>query len=305
MLSSIFTKTKPINFIIIKVYLLTLFLLRYYKLEEKTTSVAMTFCAGYIISVISILILHFLVRKYNLSSRNLYSVFFYVFLIGMAPEVMNAIPLLISSFFVVVGTERVCNLRNEKAIKSSILEASICYGMASVLYFWSISFMIVLFIGMLFFAAKSYKNWIISLTGLGVVYIFVSCYMLFRYDHFLDLDSYIDPISINFEAYKNVSFLFTLTSFGICLLFFMGIFLVNIQKIPVNHRPVAKLIIFYVLIAVFVVFIAPIKNTTELVFLIGPMSVMGTTYMKLEYSPLVREINLGVFLLLPFVFLFF
>jgi len=99
-----------------------------------------------------------------------------------------------------------------------------------------------------------------------------------------------------------------LLSFGIlliCVLFFATIYLIKISRKAANIKLLLRLIVVYLVLAIGIVIISPQKNTSELFFVAGPLSIIGTTYLEIEYQKFAKEINIWVFLLLPFTALLF
>jgi len=204
-----------------------------------------------------------------------------------------------------LAVRSILNLRNAKRIKSNILDASICIGIASVAYFWSIGFMVIVFLGILYFEPKNYRNWVIPIIGLFIVYILSNCFTLLFYDSFYVITTYIKPISLAFENYSNKEDFFSIGVLIICILFFLSLYIIKYNKRPTKLKPILKLIIIQLVIAIGITIIAPEKNTAEMIFIASPLAIIGTTYLEIDQEKFIKEINLWVFLLLPFITLLF
>jgi magnesium-transporting ATPase (P-type) len=204
-----------------------------------------------------------------------------------------------------LAIQNILHLRNEKHIKPKIFNASIYIGLASLAYFWSIGFIILVFLGILFFDPKNYRNWIIPFIGISMIYVFANCFTLLFYDSFFALKTYIDPISFLFQDYLTKEYLFSVGVLSICIICFFSIYLIRFGRKTGNIKPILRLVIIYLVIAIIIAVIAPQKDTSELFFIATPLALIGTTYLEMNYHQLAKEINIWVFILIPFTMLLF
>jgi len=121
------------------------------------------------------------------------------------------------------------------------------------------------------------------------------------YNEFFIITKYIDPISFSIDGYSDKQHLFSMGIVTICSLFFLAVYVLKFSRKPTKSKPVLKLIIAHLLIALTIVIIVPHKNTAELIFITAPLAIIGTTYVEMDNGKLIQEINLWVFLLLPFM----
>ncbi len=263
------------------------------------------FFGGFIVYVLAMLIINLITQKNDLTQKSTNTILLFAFLTTILPISLTNAGILLSNLLVILGIKSVLSLRNGKYIKSKILDASLCIGVASLAYFWSIGFIITVFLGILFFEPKNYRNWIIPIVGLLVVYIVSNCFTLLFYDSFFIVADYIKPISFSFEGYAYKGGVFSTGTLTICTLFFFAIYLIKFNRKSTKSKPVLKLIISQLLIALTMVIIVSGKNTSEMIFIAGPLAIIGTTYLEMDHGKFIQEINLWVFLLLPFMILLF
>lgn len=302
MLSSFFNKSKPINFVIVALYMLVLYIIAQYKIGFSLDYIAiLLFLAGFVIYVLAMLILNMLTQKNDLTYKSTNTILLFAFLTALLPHALTDFRILVANVFVILGVMNVLNLRNGKQMKATILNASLCIGIASLAYFWSISFILIVFFGVFFFEAKNYRNWIIPIVGVFAVYLLTNCFTLLFYDGFLIITKHVDPMSFSIDGYTDKQHLFSIGIVTICSLFFLVVYATKFSRKSTKSKPVLKLIIAYLLIALTIVIIVPHKNTAELIFITAPLAIIGTTYVELDNGKLIQEINLWVFLLLPFM----
>ncbi|MHA7059266.1 DUF6427 family protein [Aquimarina sp. M1] len=306
MLSSFFSKSKPINFIIIGLYMSVLYTISHYKNGFRLNYIAiLLFIGGLLAYILSMLILNLITQKNDITQKSTHTILLFAFLTAMIPNSFTNIHILLSNLLVILGVRSVLSLRNGKNLKSKVLDASLYIGLASLAYFWSIGFILIVFLGILFFEPKNYRNWIIPIIGLLVVYIITNCYTLLFYDSFYSITDYVEPLSFSFEGYSYKGGVFSIGVLAICTLFFFTIYMIKYNRKSTKSKPVLKLIIAQLLMALILAIIVPEKNTAEIMFIAAPLAIIGTTYVEMDHDMLIQEINLWVFVLLPFMTLLF
>ncbi len=306
MLSSFFSKSKPINYIVVALYMLLHFCIAYYKrgFEVEIKFIAIGILSA-LLFVLPMLMLNFIAQKNDLTYKGTYTILLYAFLASILPNALTNINILLSNVFVLLALRNILQLQNEKHIKAKLFNASIFIGLASLTYFWSIGFIILVFLGVLYAEPKNYRNWIIPFIGLSAVFIVSNCFTLLFYDSFFSITAYFHPISSSFENYLIKDQLFSVGVLSICILFFMVIYLIKFKRKTVKTKPILRMIVAYLIIALGVAGIAPIKNTSELFFVVTPLAIIGTTYLEMSFYQFAKEINIWVFLLIPFTTLLF
>lgn len=272
--------------------------------EIENTYILLT-TASIFLYILPMLALNFVAQKNNLTNKGTFTILLYAFLTAILPNSLTSFPILLANVFVLLALQNILHLRNEKYSKSKIFNASIFIGLASLAYFWSIGFIILVFLGILFFDSKNYRNWIIPFIGITMVYVFANCFTLLFYDSFFAIANYVDPISFSFRAYFIKEHLFSVGIISICTVFFFSIYLIKFGRKTANIKPILKVVIIYLVVAIVVAVIAPKKDTSELFFMVTPLSLIGTTYLEMNYHQFAKEINIWVFILIPFTVLLF
>ncbi|MBP2833298.1 hypothetical protein J8281_13975 [Aquimarina sp. U1-2] len=308
MLTSFFSKSKPITYIVIALYILVLYGTTCIKsgIDTRITSILLYLLDVFLV-IGSVFILQFIVQKNDLTIKGAYTIFLYACLVCTLPNafINNTSFLLLSHFLVVLGFQNLVYLRDGKQLKSKLFNASICIALASLAYFWSIGFMFLIFIAVAIFAPQNYRNWIIPLLGVIMIYVFANCFTLLVYDIFFPISRYIDTVSFTFEPYLSGDELVSVGVIGLCTIFFGLLFLFKFSRKSANQKPVLRLIVAYLIIAMGIAAIAPQKNTSELFFMATPLAIIGSTYLEMQYHKFAKEINIWVFLLIPVVILWF
>ncbi len=286
--------------------MLTLYIIAYYKKGfHLEYGPVLIFIGGFIAYVIAMLLLNLITQKNDLTKKSTNTILLFAFFSALLPISLTSPDILLANLFLILGVICVLNLKEGKQIKSNVFDASLCIGLASLVYFWSIGFIIIVFLGVLFFEPKNYRNWIIPIIGLMTIYVLANCFTLVFYDSFFVITDYIAPVSFTFDNYLNRENLFPIGSIMLCIIFFFSVYLLKFKRKSAKLKPILKLIIAQLIIAILVIIVVPNKNTAEILFIATPLAIIGTTYLEMDHDRLIKEINIWVFLLLPFMMLLF
>lgn len=306
MLSTFLSKSKPINFIVISLYLLLVAAFVSNKqIFEVSNSTIVSLLLGLLLYLTSMALLYWIARKSNLTNKGTYVLLLYVSLCCMVPEALAHVDKIIASSCILLSFSQISDMMNHNKAKAKIFNAALCIGLASTAYFWSIGFIALLFVGIYFFRSSDYRNWFVPIIGLITVYVLANCFTLFIFDTFFNP---VEEAVVSYEAFANTlngAHFFTLGVLSICTLFFLIAYTLRINNRPNSYKPLMKLIVGYVLIGVSVILVSPNKDTSEMIFIIPPLAIMGATYIELIRLKLIKEIHLWVFAGLPLLFLLF
>ncbi|WP_246131429.1 DUF6427 family protein [Aquimarina intermedia] len=306
MLSTFLSKSKPINFIAISLYLIVIVLIVSNKQAlEVLNSNFFYLVLGLIFYLVSMALLYVIARRSNLTSKGTVVLFLYVSLCCMVPEALAHVDKIIASSFVLLSFSQITEMMNHTKAKAKIFNASLCIGLASTAYFWSIGFIALIFIGIYFFRSTDYRNWFVPIIGVITVFVLANCFTLLVFDSFFNP---VEKAVVSYEAFANTLYgahFFTLGALSICAGFFLIAYTLRINSRPTSYKPLMKLIIGYIAIGIGVVLVSPNKDTSEMIFIIPPLAIMGATYIELIQIKFIKEIHLWVFGLLPLLFLLF
>jgi MFS family permease len=274
--------------------------------------VGSVFSIGLIFKKISIIVAiiatfftaNFIIKKNGLSKDSAYMILFYLLLLLFFPSVMNNLDLIVSNFFIILALRRLVSLQSPKSPKEKIFDASLWIFMASLFHFWSILFIILVFISILFHTARDYRTWF-----LPFIAFFISIVIIILFDlvfHKNSISNLITNTSRDFEInyfinnYQNLAIsLFTMIS-----LYFTFYVVFTISNRPIIlHSSYKKIVAaFFIGIAVFL--ISPNKSNDILIFTFAPLAFMITLFTETPQSKVKRELTIAIVILCSF-FAFF
>ena len=305
MITSIFSKSKPINFLIVFVITALAFLsvkLKY--TQGPVTSVfVMQQLVTFMVSYFSILLLNFIVTKNELTLKsNIEIILFSLFLL-LIPESLISSRVIWANFFILFALRRLISLRTKKDVKSKLFDAAFCIAVASLFYFWAILFLFLIPLVLLFHSSDNIRHWLTP--GVGVATVFILCISasIIINNTYLGFFNSNYETGVDFNSYNTLQFLVALTllfSFGFWSVFY---YLKNFRKKIRTIRPAFKTILATLIIAFILFVIAPNKNGSELLFLFAPLAIIITNYIETIKEKWFKEVFFGILLIAPFVML--
>src|SRR3970040_3015553 len=163
MITSVFKKSTPLNFSLVVILILVFFLMYQFQDISWMNSGILILKKAVILSVLlaSVLITNFVAKKNGLSKDSTYTIFFYFLFLLFFPSVLDNLDLIASNFFILLALRRLISLQSLKASKEKIFDASLWIFLATLFHFWSIIFIVLVFISIMFHVARDYRNWIL------------------------------------------------------------------------------------------------------------------------------------------------
>lgn len=306
MITSVFKKSSPINLILVVILILVFFLLYQFQDVTQTNSVGSILNKVLIFTILlaSVFITNFIAKKNGLSKDSSYCIFFIFLLVLFFPSIFNNGKLIASNFFILLALRRLISLQSLKASKEKIFDASLWIFVAALFHFWSIVYIVLVFISIIFHVSRDYRNWVlpfIAFFAVGITALFFSIISN------IDVFGYVKANAIvNFNIdyytnkYQNVSFSIYVTT----ALFFVISMLASLTTRPsLVHSSYKKIIgSFFIGIVIFV--ISSNKNNDLLIYTIAPLAIMATSHIEVKQRQLKQEMVLGV-LILCSLFAFF
>ena len=305
MITSIFSKSKPINFLVVFFVTLLAFLLANIKLQNEPVVFSFIIEKIIIFSIcyLSILTLNFIVGKNSLTHKSNFEILLYCLFLLMIPQTLLNDRIIVSNFFILLALRRILSLRSQINLKKKLFDASFWIAIASLFYFWAILFFVLIFVVLMLYTDNKIRNWIVPFAGLTTVFLISTSYSVLFYDDFFEAFNISFKTSFDFSDYNSPKYIIAITillSFGI----WSSIFYLKAVKTKLKkYRPVLKAIFVMMLIAFTIVIIAPAKAGSEFLFLFPPLAVIVTNYIEMIQEKWFKELFLLVLIIAPFILL--
>jgi hypothetical protein len=296
MITSVFKKSTPLNFSLVVLLILVFFLI--YQIQDFTgaNSALLIFEKVGILSVLlaSVFITNFISRKNGLSKDSSYTILYYFLFLLFFPSVLDNTNLIFANFFLLLALRKLLSLQSLKSSKEKIFDASLWIFAASLFHFWSILYIILVFISIIFHVARDYRNWIlpfIAFIAVGIIFSLFS--ILFN----LEAIEYINrSVKVNFEInyFTNNFQNGALSIYATVALFFIISMFATLSNRPLVLHASFKKIIASFFIGVIIFLISPNKSNDLLVFTIAPLAIIATSHIEMPQVKLKQEMVLLV-----------
>ena len=292
MITSVFRKSTPLNFALVVIFLLLFFLV--VQLQETSwMSSYFLLCkkvASFCFVAASMFLTDFIAKRNGLTKDSTYTIFFYLLFLLFFPSIFDNINVVIANFFLLLALRRLISLQSLKASKEKIFDASLWIFLASLFHFWSIVFIVLVFISIIFHVARDYRNWILPfiaffVTGIifllfttvfqmdGLVYIKNSFRVHFALDYFTN-------------NYQNAAMSIFVT---VALFFTISMFASLSSRPQILHTSYKKVVASFALGAV-IYLISDDKSNDLLLFTFAPLAIMATSHIEVPQEKVRQEI---------------
>jgi len=306
MITSLFRKSTPLNYSLVIIGVVFFFFLYQIKhLVPHTSGILLGIKIGLLgIIFASLFITNFIVKKNGLSKDSAYTALFYLLFLLFSPSVLDNTSLLLANFFILLAMRRLVSLHSLKAPKEKIFDAALWVCVATLFHFWSILFMGLVFISILFHVARDYRNWFLPIIAFFTVAAIFLGSALFFNKTWIDqlLQQAVVDFRINYftNNYQNLA----LSVYATIGLFFLVSLVLTLSNRPLILHPTYKKVVSAVVIGVAVYLISPNKSNDLLVFTFAPMAMITTSHIETAQLKWQQEVVLFALILLAF-FAFF
>ena len=307
MLTNFFSNSKPFHFILISLLLFVGYTFYNFQISSFENDfirlIQLTFKFG--LYIILMLIFGFVIKKNNLTQINSYALFIFICLLLLTPNVFQNSKPILSTVFILLALRRILSFNSKKNIQKKILDASLWIGIATLFYFWSILFLLVLYAALIQLASKNFKLFLIPIIGIFLVFIICTIYFLYLDNNMYWYKDYKNFISFDFSSFKllkNFFSLFVILSMTVISLVFKFL---NFTKTPLRKKSKYWIIIFTLITGIIIVILTGQKNGVELIFTIVPISILFSNFIEAVQRKWVSEMMLWFILVAPIFSYFF
>lgn len=301
MITSLFSKSKPLNFIIVFLIMLLAFFLGNRSSIEDSVLIEKTIL--FFVCFLTILVFNFIVSKNSLTQNNNYEILFFSLFLLALPNTTSNGHILVANIFVLFSLRRLITLRSQINVEKKLFDAAFWIAIASLFYFWAGLFFVLIIITLLLYTDNKLKHWIVPFTGTAAVILIGISASIIWYDNFFGIFNINHTVSYDFSSYNAPQYLITFTvlfSFGLWSSIF---YLKSIKQKKKAFRPSFKVILFTAIISFLVIVLAPQKNGSEFLFIFAPLAIIITNYVETIQEKWFKEIFIAVLILVPFVLL--
>lgn len=294
MIASVFSKTRPFNYLMIGI--LSLFFIVLKTISTASPSADWFYYVegfGYgILIFFSLFLTDFIALKNDLIKGNNYALLlFFIFLLFFSSFFQNK-EIIVSNFMLLLALRKLISLKSFSATKEKIFDASFWIFLAALYHFWSIFYIVLVFIAIILHVSKDYRNWIIpfiSLFAVTVLFFLANSIMNNSLMSEILSQTY---VSFDFYYFDNIYQRIALALFSSISLFAFISHLFDIPKKALNLQSSHKTILFSFLLGLGIYILSANKNNGCLAFCFAPLAIIGANFIEKIENNWVREIVL-------------
>jgi hypothetical protein len=306
MITSLFRKSTPLNYSLVVIGVVVFFFLYQIHTISGNNSGG-NLIEKFVIFVtlfVSIFTANFIIKKNGLSKDSAYTVLFYFIFLLFFPSLWDNLNLVLSNFFVLLAFRRLVSMQSLKVPKEKIFDASLWIFVATLFHFWSILYILLVFIAILFHVARDYRNWFLPFIAFfttAFIYLFFA--LIFNKSWITNL------VSQAVVDYKINYFVAISQNLALSIYATIGLFFVFSLVLSMSNRPLIlhssyKKIISAFFIGILVFIVSPNKSNDLLVFTIAPLAMMATCHIEIAQIKWQKEVALAFLILSGFIAFF-
>jgi hypothetical protein len=304
MITSVFKKANPINFILIIILLVFGYFISQLSHQKHSYYFINFIYDALLVSVLifTFFTVNFISKRNYLSKDNTYVFLTYLLLFLLLSDAFDHYKVIVSNFFVLLALRRLLSLRSQIQIKEKIFDASFWIFIASLFHFWSILFAFLVFMAIVFHVSSDYRNWTVPIIAFVTVFILTIFFgMQFDSEWLKAFPAHIQT-SFNFDYFKNKASSAALLIYGFLSLGLLVYFLISLTRKSLNLLSSNKLIVATYIIAIIVFLISPEKSNALLLYSFFPLAIMNTTFLEDYKEYWSKEVYVLLFVVVAIIF---
>ena len=300
MITSIFSKSKPINYIIVMVVLVIAFALHFFY-EVKDDNYTIISFIALSIGLFYVFITDFVISKNDLTKRNSYGIMLLALFFVIFPEVFGNINIMVANLLVLFALRRLFSLHTKRDLTKKFFDAVFWIALSTLFYTWAVLYLFVVFIALGYYWQNEGKYIAVSLFGVVTVFILLVLYNIVFKDQYLSQTNFDFSYGFDFSDYNSLSEIIKLTVVVALYLWSLIFYLKNTSEKNKTLKPIHTLIILASFIAIIIAVLAPVKNGNEIVFFMLPFSIIVANYIETVDKLWFKEMLVVLLILVPII----
>jgi hypothetical protein len=300
MIANFFNKSKPV----IVFGIITLLLLFYFisifqsYTEEFSIQFLLKRTIFFILYMLYLLTFKFIVDKNKLTEDNLYALFLVVIFFGAFSEAFFSNYIIFSNVILLLSFRKIYSLRSGINTNTKLFDAAFWVGISTLIFSWSIFYLLLVYIEILMYKKVSLKNLLIPIVGVST-----PIFLYFTYNFYNDnlagfYNRFNYEVNFDFEAYNFMKILLAIVFLAIILLWSIIAVTPKIVSVSNSFKSSWIVLLCQLLISIVIVLVSPIKNGAELFYLVFPAAIIITNFLQKNKSIIIKNLILYLFLIL-------
>jgi hypothetical protein len=167
MISSLFGKTRPVNYILVLSAVFVFFSLAQFPGEDARVTFSPFFwIAGSLCCLLlSLFLVNFMVQRNQLTAADSYAMLLYAQFIILFQDSLRDPMALIAMFFLLLAQRRLISMKSLKNLKEKIFDGALWIFASSLFVNWTIFFILLVWVYIYFYTPKKINYWLIPLAA--------------------------------------------------------------------------------------------------------------------------------------------
>ncbi|MFS4492772.1 hypothetical protein [Maribacter sp. 2308TA10-17] len=305
MISSIFGKTKPINFIIVLSFLFAAYWLVLFFLHNSTYDIYELVLQVLFFTVLafSVFVVDFIVKRNKITAPNSFAILFYALLILVFPETLADSSAIFCSLFLLMATRRLISIRSLKNIKLKVFDATLWVMVSSLFYEWAIIYLVLVFLAIYIYEPKNIRNWIVPFVGVFTVFMIAYCVLILSNKTDFLVDHYQFSFEFNVAYFSKWANSTKLVIYVILTFLAMIFAFLKLGKAGLGQIVTMRLIGFSFVLGLILKVLTSSADAHPIMVTFFPAAVFITNYVESIKKPNIKEVVLMVSVFIPLVIL--
>ncbi|WGK65795.1 DUF6427 family protein [Croceiramulus getboli] len=302
MLTSFFGTAKPINFVLILLYMTLVFLAVCGPLwwQDPGLGQTMTLLFYLVMYLLSLVVLDFIAKKNKLTKKNSFNIVSYCGLTGALAPALLEYQALVALVFIGLALRRIITMKSGLDLYKKVFDASLWIGMATLFEPGCIFYFLLLFIGISMHGNGNYRLWLIPFMGVITISILaLTGAVMDLWTLSLDGLSSLTP-AFNFDFIQATEIQGMLIILGLLsALAILRYFKVIRERVIRQDRPNNYLVLWAVLVGLIAMIFQPENKLIHLYFVFAPLAMIIAKYLRTNKKKWITEFWLWLLLLAP------
>ncbi len=303
MIANFFNQTKPIDFLVLSLLVLMIFLSSL--IQGYSGELSLFFFVKYGLflaaAIMTVFVLNFIIRKNALCEDNSYAILFYILLWGIFPKSLLNGGVFVSNFILLFAFRRLYSLRSPLRTNEKIFDSAFWIGIASIFYLWSFLYILLVYAAIWLFRRADWKNIWIPIVGY-VTPIFLAYTYLLAFD---DVERFMGIWNFNFRfdlsMYGSIDFIWPMIFLGVLFLFAIYPTTRKSLLAKIDFKSTWQLLIVHLALSLILLLLAPEKDGSEFSFTFFPLTIIFANYLQILERYWIKEGILYLFVLTLFI----
>ena len=299
MISSFFSKTRPINFLVLLIFAALLFWVVTLNLSTSyfnSYQIGETIL-GSIAIVFSVFMLGNTVRIRKLTSDNSFAMLFFCILLMIFYHTLVDTNTIFAFALLMVSWSRIMALKSSKNQKEKIFESALWLFLATFFVKWTLIYIIPLYIGISIFCTKQLRLWLMPLAAFLCITILGTAiaFTFHVFDFFKEKYQFV--LSWDFFLNSNYLELLYIVFISMIILFVFG----KLGYRRLGRTLSLRLILAYFITSLFLMIILVHKIEQIIVLSFFPAAIFLANYLETIKNPKRKELFITSCIFLPFL----